>query len=101
MGMKFFSEGSVTPPNPNPSNFIILSSKNYGGIVVMKVKYPGCTPYGGVKILVYTEDALRNQDGKLDPHFLENDCSPIARFPASKEGMEDAVNYARRKARSS
>jgi hypothetical protein len=97
MGLNFLgsSSGSTIPPNPNPEQFSIVTGWMYGEISILEVHYIGCTPYNGNKILVY-EASLESLQRriKLDPHFLENDSSPIARFPANEQGRRDAKAFA-------
>ena len=99
--MKYFSEGCTKAPNPDPVNFSILTIKEFVGkqtICAMEVNFPGCTVYSGNKILVYkTTKAKLEARIELNPHFLEDTTSPIARFPYTYEGRQDAIQYARRK----
>lgn len=77
-----------TTPNPNPYAYTILHTEREGQYVVMKVQYPHCTTYEGVKILVVDITKLWN-DGGLDPHFTEN--GPVlARFEPNDRGMKGA-----------
>lgn len=100
MGIKLFSSSSydccqtrpviLGPPNPNPSNFTILTGEGIGDFAIIKVKYAGCTTFEGTKILVYKaclNDVLKQ--ATLDPHFSESKefLSPIARFIPTAEGM--------------
>ncbi len=78
--MGFSSAESCTQnnsKNPNPKNFEILQKYQIRfGIkypILVKIKYPNCTNYEGVKILIfktrrYLEECIRNND--LDPHFF-------------------------------
>lgn len=91
-------DGSPTPqpPMPDPKNYKILKYLEYYNHLLVAVKYPDCTNYEGVKILIYkdtTIDILRAQ-GSIDPHFSENSIlkSPIARFEPSKAGWDLAVS---------
>ena len=103
MGLSMFSSScgsnpNPMVPNPNPKRFKVLEVASFRGYVACRVHYPDCTTYGGEKILVYrlTGTWLYRQK-ELDPHFLENDRSPIARFPATKDGWADALAYAQMK----
>lgn len=100
MGIKLFSEdkAGTTAPNPNPVKFKILTVREFHGkqtICAAEVNYPDCSVYSGNKVLVFkcSEFELR-QRIKLDPHFLEDETSPIARFPFTYEGWQDAIIYA-------
>ena len=95
------------PATPDAGKFKILDAQDVNGHLVMKVEYPNCRKcsYEGVKIMVFVHctalDALRWT--MIDPHFREPSTSdvahrapsPAARFPASEEGWNDALCYAR------
>lgn len=102
MGMRILSKSSydriqyidrevtVHAPNPNPSNFEILQKGfSKSGYLILKVHYPDCTNYEGIKILVYKNDKILTQE-TIDPHFSENEKfeSPIARFEPTEFGWE-------------
>ncbi len=79
-------------PNPNPKNFEIIYGEQIGEYLIVKIKYPDCTNYEGIKILVYDRGTTFNdliQQGSIDPHFSENKDfhSPIARFVPTAGGM--------------
>jgi hypothetical protein len=83
------------PPMPDPKNYKILKYLQYYKNLLVAVKYPDCTNYEGIKILLYkdtTIDILRAQ-GSIDPHFSENSIfeSPIARFAPTKAGWDMAM----------
>jgi len=74
-------------PNPSPRRFKIVIANQVGDYCVCRINYPDCPTYLGYKVLVYKADAehiLRRKE--LDPHFLEGGFSPVARFPATREG---------------
>lgn len=101
MGIKLFSSstfdgGHVQLPNPNPdpSNWMILESRQIKDMLIVRIKYPNCTNYEGTKILVYegvTIDQLKQQRA-IDPHFSENEQfhSPVARFEPTARGWRMA-----------
>lgn len=94
MGLSIFSHspGDSTPPNPNPGKFVILATRQRGRFLVAWVRFPGCTTYQGVKLLVYEASAGDFwRRTAVDPHFLGSDQDPVARFPASSAG-EDMAN---------
>lgn len=99
--MKLFSEGSTQAPNPDPKDFTILTYRQFKSvktITALEVNYPNCTVYKGNKILVYKMSVAEiKKRTTLDPHFLEDDTSPIARFPFTYEGWNDALAYAEEK----
>lgn len=100
MGMSLFSEGSTAAPNPDPKKFTILRLTEFPGdnvITIAEVHYPGCTTYGGNKILVLlaSEEEVRAR-AELDPHFFDGN-GLLARFPFTRDGRMDAEEYASRK----
>lgn len=100
-------EKSLTP---DASKFQIIDAEQVGPHLVLKILYPNCSKcsYEGNKVLVYRDQtalsALRWRE--IDPHFADpakavrpNQApSPMARFPASPVGWQDALEYARSKA---
>jgi hypothetical protein len=102
MGINTFASNSTydsppspQPPMPDPKNYKILKYLQYFKNLLVVVKYPDCTNYEGIKILLYkntTIDILRAQ-GSIDPHFSENSIfkSPIARFAPTKAGLDMAM----------
>lgn len=91
MGLRLFSDSTQLPPNPDPYKYEITHWYYLNGWLVITAKYPDCTPFGGQKVLVYKgfvspRELLGITQGALDPHFLESTVSPVARFPATKEG---------------
>lgn len=98
---------TYTPPTPDSERFEILDAREiFGGLLIMKVKYPNCSScaYEGTKIMVFEStsalDALRWK--RIDPHFRDpkkaaksNEApAPIARFPASDDGWQLALDFA-------
>ena len=84
--------------NPQPYDFEVLLKELHGNTVLVKLRYPGCHSYGGVKILVY--DDVQKFETLLatkvvDPHFLESVYSPVARFEPTARGLEVARAFAR------
>ena len=98
-----------TPKTPDSSNYEIVDIVRVGLHLVLKVLYPNCKKcaYEGNKVMVFLNvseaDVLRWR--KIDPHFRDPKASrtskeappPAARFPASQEGWEDALDYANSK----
>lgn len=87
-------------PNPDPKNYSILSHLQLGRYLVVKVQYHDCTNYEGKKILVFRTTLAKLKKQKyIDPHFCENRkfISPIARFVPTEEGLDDAIDYAKKK----
>lgn len=91
------SSGNYEVPNPNPYRFKILEAISLDGIhTMLRINYPGCTSYNGDKIAIYKRNPKDLIHLKfLDPHFLEgiHMNSPIARFPASEEGILNAMLF--------
>lgn len=88
--MKRSSDGNITPPNPDPKNFIIKELHQCGDNLIILANYPGCTTFNGDKILVLRETHVDDYVEELDPHFSE-DGKVIARFIPTEEGMEMAM----------
>ena len=88
----------------NAERFEVLNAEEVGGHLVMRVKYPSCQncSHEGVKVMVFSGasaiDALRWK--RIDPHFRGPESkpneapSPVARFPGTDEGWENAVAFA-------
>jgi hypothetical protein len=100
------------PKTPDAENYEIIDMARVGPHVVLTVKYPNCRScsYEGQKIMVFlnvTEVQILKWR-KIDPHFRDpkdprapnsrEAPSPAARFPASQEGLSDAIDYANKKA---
>lgn len=90
MGIKLFSDSPpYQPPNPHPSLFTIINIRHKNGYTYAEVAYFGCTPYDGVKIMIYEGDVTKAiaETKHLDPHFLEEgDLIPVARFAPTPKG---------------
>lgn len=84
--------------NPKPNNWVILDYEHVNSNLVVKIKYPDCLNYEGVKILVYIGldiNELKRQK-LIDPHFSDNKHykSPIARFEPTGLGWDLALKFA-------
>lgn len=100
---------STTDNSPDADKYDIEEAVQVGQNLVLKVKYPNCAKcaYEGNKVLVYigvtSLQAMKWK--KIDPHFkdpkkkvdIHEAPAPAARFPASSEGWQDALDYAARK----
>ena len=86
----------VELPNPDPSDFTILSIKMIGIYAIVHIKYHDCINYEGKKILIYenyTETEIRHWR-EIDPHFCnEEHPSPIARFKPDQKGIDLAILF--------
>lgn len=83
------------PQNPNPLLYEIEEGGRIGNLVILKVKYIGCTNFEGNKILILqdiSDDEIRSLV-ELDPHFSV-DSKLIARFRPDDMGWENAVTFA-------
>ncbi len=95
---------------PGSTVYEVIDAVPIGPHLVMKVQYPNCSmcAYEGIKVMVFLNvnliDALKWKT--IDPHFRASDDpvnlgrprqapSPAARFPASEDGWEDALTYAK------
>jgi hypothetical protein len=90
---------TTTTPNPNPLRFEIERCIQCGKALVIKVRYPDCTNYEGLKIMVYKDATmfeLRDQKLGIDPHFSQSTRakSPFARFEPTARGWKEAVKLA-------
>ena len=95
--------GEKRLPNPDPKNFEIERWKEIGNWFIVKIRYPDCTNYEGLKILVYQFAEiegfiLQGRKQGIDPHFAENKewLSPFARFEPTEEGWEAAEIFVKR-----
>lgn len=98
--MNFFYKCSSSPyaeqnSNPDPSNYKILDYCVIKNNLLLVIKYPNCTNYEGLKLLLYKNInsiklLLNLTDNKLDPHFFESTISPFARFKPDAEGVAAA-----------
>lgn len=94
----YFSKDTVyeadtppNPPNPHPFRFRILATKQHGPFLLVMIRYLDAKTFGGEKLLVYRATASEFWTRKeIDPHFLGVDGDPIARFPPTPQGREDA-----------
>jgi len=94
------SSPSASPqpaPNPNPNNYKIEQVVMEGKMLILKIKYPDCSNFEGMKILVYDNVNLADliNQGSIDPHFsnAKNFKSPIARFVPTAEGWQMALLF--------
>tara|TARA_B100000745_G_scaffold294080_1_gene236639 strand:- start:357 stop:719 length:363 start_codon:yes stop_codon:yes gene_type:complete len=82
-----------TSPNPNKYRFDIISEECLGDYLIAVVQYPDCTTYNGYKTSVYKGVNTLEGIKELDPHFIENDNAPIARFPGNDYGLNLARQF--------
>lgn len=93
----------VAALTPDASQFDVEEVFSKNNYLLLKVKYPSCVncSYEGTKLLLFKDvqpfDPVKWK--KIDPHFRSPSSvnnpkeapSPIARFPASKEGWDLAI----------
>lgn len=77
---------------------VVVNSKNTYVLVILQ--YKQAKPFNGEKIAIYTMESwtkalARAPLNGIDPHFLENDTSPLARFAPTKEGEKAALKLFR------
>lgn len=91
--------------NPVPSDFEVVrweeleNTDDGNTAIVVELRYPSCTNYDGRKVLVF-EDAEAfwtrvENDEPVDPHFLEDHVSPVARFEPTDRGWDLALQIAK------
>ena len=80
-------------PNPDPKNFEVINTLEDGDFLLVKIKYPDCTNYEGMKILLYFGVPLEKfrRLKKIDPHFCLECISPVARFEPTNNGWDLAL----------
>jgi len=106
MGMKIFSSASTTAatttsgtiitdptsPNPHPFRHRVKQTQRVGDYTVALINYVDCITHKGDKICVF-KGAVPPSSKGIDPHFLEEKNSPIARFPGNDEGWDNAMLF--------
>lgn len=92
-------DNSISVPSaPDPHNFKILNYAEIGNYLLVKLRYPDCTNYEGLKICLFENVGYLVLLGSnsLDPHFSPtNDITPIARFEPTEEGWNMGLKLAR------
>ena len=74
-------------PNPNPFRFKVLNITQGWKYDVISVKYPDCTTYEGLKLLVVRKYSVGQSTEVLDPHFFEGGIV-VARCAPTEEGIK-------------
>jgi hypothetical protein len=99
MGMSLMHSSGVwetgtTGNNPDPSRFVVEATKGIGTFCIALVRYPNCTNFEGLKLLVFARthpDAVKEWK-RIDPHFAQGSLSsPLARFEPTTRGLAAAV----------
>lgn len=101
-------EKELAALTPDPTKWELVDFLESGSYFIAKVKFQTCehAGYGGHKVLVFkatTKEAILWR--RMDPHFVEKQKNlpgakniapvPLARFPASTEGWQDACAFVR------
>ncbi len=86
--------------NPDPRNFTIVSAKEVGKWLVAKIRYPNCSNFAGMKLLVFRDVTITELSGRksIDPHFDEKGFAPFARFEPTEAGHAAALLLVRKHA---
>lgn len=94
---------------PNPDNYEIVRVKPVESFLVAEIQYTSCPKceFDAKKVMVFQNTGLHDMIywKRIDPHFRDFDVikspdrkvapPPIARFPATNIGWQDALNYAK------
>ena len=80
-------------PNPDPRTFKVVEEAPYGNYLMAVIAYPGRTTYNGRKVMVFK--GIRSLRGRetIDPHLLETEDAPIARFTGDVKGVMRAMMF--------
>jgi hypothetical protein len=89
--------------NPVPYRYEIVRWEEVASpdteAIVVEVRYEDCQNYDGHKVLLYDDApafwALVEDEGALDPHFLEKGLAPVARFEPTERGWSLAITTAK------
>lgn len=101
-------QAELSALTPDATKWELVDFVENGSYFIAKVKFQTCehAGYGGHKVLVFkatTKEAILWR--QMNPHFIEDPEEntknvapvPIARFPASPQGWEDAKIFVRYK----
>jgi hypothetical protein len=82
-----------TVKDPDLSKYEVITRQEKGAFVLLRVRYAGIPAHHGLKLMLYKKADLEEAEklGHLDPHFLDDYPSPIARFTPTPEGDVLAV----------
>lgn len=83
----------VLDGEPIPTMFTVEDVQYLGEYVLVRINYPHCKNWDGDKICLYKTNVWIEVScsGVIDPHFLPDRLSPMARFEPSDEGVDLAV----------
>ena len=81
--------------NPDPKNYKIVDVFEKRPYLLIRIKYPDCHNYEGMKILLYKDVTLvqLERQKQIDPHFSQNSNyhSPLARFEPTDIGWKTGL----------
>lgn len=94
----------IRKENGDASDFTVEFYEEYSPYLILKVTYPSCKncSFEGTKLMVFKDVILLQvmQWRVIDPHFRGNAPedkleapSPVARFPATEEGLKAARTF--------
>ena len=80
----------TTTLNPDIRKFKIIQYIKCGKYLMVRIRYKNCLSFKGDKILVFENISIKKlkKCDIIDPHFLEEGLSPIARFRPTKDGWK-------------
>jgi hypothetical protein len=87
-----FKPAPAPAPNPDPTRWNLIQVIEFKNAHILLVEYLDYTNFEGVKCMVYKGHYHRRKS--LDPHFTDDDNSPIARFKPDEEGVKLATYLA-------
>lgn len=86
-----------TPKKANPYYFNVIQSRQVGSFLAVQIKYPTCTNYEGIKILVFEgiDAETLSTHKNINPYFSENEkeLHLIARFAPTSEGWANSLKF--------
>ena len=95
---RLFSDTELSnfTPNPNPFRYKIIEKVENKDYVLLYIEYPDAVTFNGIKVLLYTVKDYKQLEGYIndigiDPHFLEDVITPVARFKPTTEGILLAI----------
>lgn len=86
MGLRLFSCGDDSAPNPNKYRFTIVRIEEGDIYDIALVKYPDCLEYQSLKVLLVVKGSVTMDMKELDPHFFK-DSFIVGRFAPTDEGI--------------
>lgn len=75
---------------PDPYSFKLVRWSWVNGNTIIMANYPGCTSFGGDKLMLLRGEFEPNGLETLDPHFLDEEYAVIGRFVPNEDGWRMA-----------